>query len=275
VAPSPGSHGSSGNIVFDFYWGLELYPRVMNVDLKQITNCRFGMTAWPLLVILHGIKNYELNQGKFVDAIWLSVALQLVYITKFFWWEGGYMRTLDIILDKAGYYICWGCLVFVPGFYASPTLYLVRNAEELGSTTSLIILAIGVGAIGANYASDWQKDAVRSTNGDAVIWGQKAKVIRAMFTVPGSREKRESLLLISGFWGLARHFNYAAEIALAFCWCLPGLFRHLYPFCYVIFLTVLLVHRTFRDERKCADKYGKFWEEYCQQVPSRIIPFIF
>jgi hypothetical protein len=41
------------------------------------------------------------------------------------------MRTLDIILDKAGYYICWGCLVFVPGFYASPTLYLVSHPVEV------------------------------------------------------------------------------------------------------------------------------------------------
>ena len=42
------------------------------------------------------------------------------------------MRTLDIILDRAGYMICWGCLVFVPGFYASPTLYLVKNGGEVG-----------------------------------------------------------------------------------------------------------------------------------------------
>ena len=54
----------------------------MGVDVKQITNCRFGMTSWPLLIILHGIKNWEINEGKFQDAIWISIALQLIYITK-------------------------------------------------------------------------------------------------------------------------------------------------------------------------------------------------
>ena len=47
----------------------------------------------------------------------------------------------------------------------------------------------GVAAITANYVSDWQKDSVRSTNGNATIWGQKAKVINAMFTVPGKPGK--------------------------------------------------------------------------------------
>lgn len=274
VAPSPGAHGSSGNVIFDYYWGLELYPRVLNVDIKQITNCRFGMTAWPLLILIHGLKSFE-SHGKFIDSIWISVGLQLIYISKFFWWEGGYMRTLDIILDKAGYYICWGCLVFVPGFYASPTLYLVSHPVELGPQLSAAIVALGLVAIWANYASDAQKDSARLKDGDVQIWGRKAKVIRAKLVATGGGDKRESLLLVSGFWSLARHFNYFAEIALAFSWSVPAFFHHLYPFCYVIFLTVLLVHRSFRDERKCRQKYGQFWTQYCKEVPFRIVPYVF
>lgn len=29
-------------------------------------------------------------------------------------WETGYLSTIDIMHDRAGYYICWGCLVWVP-----------------------------------------------------------------------------------------------------------------------------------------------------------------
>lgn len=43
----------------------------------------------------------------------VSVILQLVYITKFFHWEMGYMNSMDIQHDRAGYYLCWGCLVSV------------------------------------------------------------------------------------------------------------------------------------------------------------------
>ena len=43
VAPSSTDNGSSGSLVTDFYWGMELYPRIFGWDVKQFTNCRFGM----------------------------------------------------------------------------------------------------------------------------------------------------------------------------------------------------------------------------------------
>lgn len=49
----------------------------------------------------------------------------------------------------------------------------------------------------------------------------------------------------------------------------------MWPFLYIIFLTCLLVHRTFRDEEKCAVKYGHNWERYCREVPFRLIPHVF
>lgn len=41
----------------------------------------------------------------------VSVTLQLTYITKFYHWEMGYMNSMDIQHDRAGFYLCWGCLV--------------------------------------------------------------------------------------------------------------------------------------------------------------------
>jgi len=47
----------------------------------------------------------------------ISVSLQVVYVSKFFLWESGYMSTMDIAHDYASFYLCWGCLVWVPSFY--------------------------------------------------------------------------------------------------------------------------------------------------------------
>lgn len=33
---------------------------------------------------------------------------------------------MDIMHDRAGYYICWGCLVWVPSVYTSPALFLTE-----------------------------------------------------------------------------------------------------------------------------------------------------
>lgn len=45
VAPSGPDAGSSHRgLLFDYYWGTELYPRLWNLDVKKFVNCRFSMT---------------------------------------------------------------------------------------------------------------------------------------------------------------------------------------------------------------------------------------
>ncbi|KAF5807426.1 putative 7-dehydrocholesterol reductase [Helianthus annuus] len=39
---------------------------------------------------------------------------------------------MDIAHDRAGFYICWGCLVWVPSIYTSPGMYLVNHPVSLG-----------------------------------------------------------------------------------------------------------------------------------------------
>ncbi|XP_073904977.1 delta(14)-sterol reductase LBR isoform X2 [Castor canadensis] len=52
-------------------------------------------------------------------------------------------------------------------------------------------------------------------------------------------------------------------------------FSHILPYFYVIYFTVLLVHREARDEQHCRRKYGLAWETYCQRVPYRIFPYLY
>lgn len=107
------------------------------------------------------------------------------------------------------------------------------------------------------------------------MWGAPAKKVEASYRTADGRT-RTSLLLASGYWGLSRHFNYLVEILSALCWsvsALPSAHSALGYF-YVLFLTILLLDRAFRDDRRCADKYGDAWTTYCKLVPSRIVPGI-
>lgn len=52
-------------------------------------------------------------------------------------------------------------------------------------------------------------------------------------------------------------------------------FSHLLPYFYVIYFTILLIHREDRDERQCRAKYGLAWDTYCRRVPYRIFPYIY
>ena len=122
------------------------------------------------------MQSYELHG--FVDSVWVSSTLQLVYISKFFWWEAGYMRTIDIMLDRAGYYLCWGCLCWIPGVYASVSLYLASRSIHLGAVWSTVVLAAGLASCMINYAADRQKLVVRQTDGKCLVWGRPAEVMQ-------------------------------------------------------------------------------------------------
>ncbi|KAG6473285.1 hypothetical protein ZIOFF_067199 [Zingiber officinale] len=276
LAPSSSDSGSLGNFIIDFYWGMELYPRIgKNFDIKVFTNCRFGMMSWAVLAVTYCIKQYEMNGGV-SDSMLVNTVLMLVYITKFFWWEAGYWSTMDIAHDRAGFYICWGCLVWVPSIYTSPGMYLVNHPVHLGTQLAVLILISGLLCIYVNYDCDRQRQVFRRTNGKCLIWGKApSKIVASYKTEQG--ETKTSLLLISGWWGVSRHFHYVPEILAAFFWSVPALFNHasFLPYFYVIFLIILLLDRAKRDDDRCSSKYGKYWKMYCDKVRYRVVPGIY
>jgi 7-dehydrocholesterol reductase len=256
--------------LFKFYRGLKFHPTIFGVDIKQWTNCRFGMIAWQLIILIFAFYMYH-NVG-FNWAMFVSVLLQTIYIGKFFHWETGYFNTLDITLDRAGYYICWGCLVFVPAFYTLTTYFLANHPPNISPLVALFVLAMGMLFIYLNYEVDRQKEAFKADN-DIKIWGKKAEFLPVKYMK--DEKERDSKLLLGGFWGMSRHMNYVFEILLTLCWCIVGITMGVIPMFYFIFIVILLTHRIFRDEDKCKAKYGEYWNQYCEKVPYRLIPKIF
>jgi len=132
-----------------------------------------------------------------------------------------------------------------------------------------------------NYAADRERDVFRATNGETLVWGKKPKFIKAQYKVldtkSGKETSRTSLLLASGFWGVARHFQYLFELTAAWSWCLLAnpVVNGAIPMFYAAFLTYLLVDRANRDSIKCHKKYGKYYEEYCRLVPYKILPGVY
>lgn len=269
--PSSSDAGITGNIIFDYYWGTELYPVVRGVNLKMFIACRFGMMSWGLILLSYATKQHQVYGLS--NAMFVAVALQLIYITKFYIWETGYLASLDIMHDRAGYYICWGCMVWVPGIYTSPTMYLVHHPIQLSVWLAALIFTLGTASIMMNYFADRQRQIVRATRGQCKVWGKKPAITVANYRTEKG-EQKESILLHSGFWGITRHFHYLPEILSAFFWSVPALFTHFSPYFYVSFLTILLVDRAFRDDERCRNKYGEYWQAYCKDVPYKIIPYV-
>ena len=212
--------GSNGSVVVDYYWGVDLYPKLWGFDVKQMTNCRFGMMYWAVGILCYAHKNMEINGGVVQSGMAVNVVLQLIYIAKFFHWEMGYMCSMDIQHDRAGYYLCWGCLVWVPSVYTSHSFYLAENCPDVSPPLAAGILLLGFLAIFLNYDSDNQRYVFRQTKGECTIWGRRPTYIVASYLSGG--RKRTNLLLTSGVWGMSRHFHYLPELTAAFMWSSPG-----------------------------------------------------
>lgn len=273
--PTSADRSVSGNFIWDYYWGVELHPTLFGVNLKQLINCRLSMMGWSVIVCSFAAKQAELDPaGQVSNAMLVSVAITVIYLFKFFWWESGYFTSLDIMHDRFGYYICWGVLAWVPAVYALSAQYLVLRPHHLAWPVAAAIFLLGVGAIYVNYAVDAQRQRVRATNGDTTVWGRAPDLIRARYTTADGKA-HESLLLASGWWGVARHFHYLPEITLALAWSLPAGFTSFVPYFYVVFLTILLTDRAARDDKRCRKKYGVAWDQYCQRVPWKIIPGVY
>lgn len=279
--PSTQDYGSSGSYVKDYLWGTELYPRVGGLDLKRFINCRFSMTFWQLAGLSYCYRSYQWHNHTLDWGLFFSAVSQYLYLVKFFVWEMGYLRSIDIIVDRAGYEIQWGCLVWVPAVYSFHTRFLVLNPSGLSFSTALTLFLISMAGVVLNYAADRERDVFRATQGKCLVWGCPPRYITAKYTiVDGSTGKetiQTSLLLASGFWGMARHFQYFFELMAAYSWCLlanPAK-NGILVMIYALFLTLLLVDRAKRDTNKCLLKYGKYYNEYCDLVPYKIVPGIY
>ena len=75
--PSTKDSGSNGSLIMDYFWGTELYPRIFGLDVKEFTNCRFGMMYWQIGILCYAFKQYDLY-GYVSSSMVASVVIQTV-----------------------------------------------------------------------------------------------------------------------------------------------------------------------------------------------------
>ncbi|MGH3131213.1 MAG: 7-dehydrocholesterol reductase [Gaiellaceae bacterium] len=271
--PSTSDAVYTGHAFFDFFQGIELHPTLFGINLKQLINCRVSMMGWSVLLVCFAAYQHE-TYGILSNSMLVSTGLVVAYLFKFFVWEGGYFNSLDIMHDRFGYYLCWGVLVWVPSVYTISGQYLANHPRSLHPAWAAALAGVGLVALWMNYAADAQRQRVRAASGDTTVWGRPPRILLARYRTNDGAE-RENLLLVSGYWGLARHFHYVPELILALCWALPAGGAHFVPYFYFVFLGALLFDRAGRDDMRCAAKYGATWEEYRRRVPYKIVPGLY
>ncbi len=201
----------------------------------------------------------------------IVLLLHAIYVVDFFINEDWYTRTIDITHDHFGFMLAWGDTTFLPAFYTLQAQYLARYPVYLNTWQSALVLATGLTGYAIFRFANHEKDYVRSQDGDVVLWGRQATYIRCSYPTNDGKV-HSSILLTSGWWAVSRHSNYLGDLVLSFAMCAACEFRNALPWSYFFYMAVLLAHRTIRNEARCRQKYGQKWEEYCREVPWRIVP---
>ena len=77
---------------------------------------------------------------------------------------------------------------------------------------------------------------------------------------------------MDGWYRYARKAQYTGDIIMAAVWGLCCGFTSVLPYFYVVFFVCMIIHRQSRDEEKCKEKYGEYWDIYVKKVPNVFIP---
>lgn len=257
--------GNSGYLIYDFFMGRELNPRIRTFDLKFFFEMRPGLIGWLMVNFCLALAEMKL-QG--LDspspAMILVNAFQMLYIVDAFWNEEGILSYMDIIHEGFGFMLAFGDLVWVPFTYSLQALYLVNHPNPLSYPWLAAIITIKAVGYYIFRQSNSEKNSFRRNPSDPKLTHLK--------TIPTATGKS---LLVSGWWGVVRHPNYLGDLIMALAWSLPCGFNHILPYFYLIYFLVLLVHREARDDAQCRRKYGSAWDDYCRAVPYRIFPKIY
>jgi len=264
--PDDGQAALTGNRFYDYFMGAARNPRNGTFDWKLFCEARPGLIGWVVIDLSLAAKQYQLG-GTLTLPMALVCAFHLWYVADYYFHEEAILTTWDIKHENFGWMLCWGDLVWVPFTYTLQALYLVHHRHGLPPWAAAGIIVLNVTGYLIFRGTNIQKHYFRK-NPDAPLkwWGTKAEFIE---TRSGSR------LLTSGFWGIARHLNYLGDLMMGLAWCLVCGFDHLLPYFYIIYFTILLVHRERRDHVTCAQKYGGDWNDYCGKVRWRILPGIY
>ncbi|KAG8534124.1 uncharacterized protein KY384_000968 [Bacidia gigantensis] len=278
--------GHTGNIIYDWFMGRELNPRVNlplfgSIDVKIFCELRPGLLGWLLLdlaFIAHQYKAY----GKITDSIVFITLFQGLYVIDALYYETSILSTIDVITDGFGFMLAFGDVVWLPFTYSLQTRYLAVYPLDMGIPGTAGCIAV----VGFGY---W---IFRSANNEKARFRENPKDPRIAH-LKYIQTKTGSKLLTSGWWGTARHINYLGDWIMGWSYCLPtGIAGYyiersqlaaatnfdpdvvqgkakgwgmIFTYFYILYFAILLIHRERRDDEKCARKYGKDWEEYKKQ----------
>ncbi|KAI3438180.1 hypothetical protein D9Q98_000617 [Chlorella vulgaris] len=255
--------GNTGRPLYDFFIGRELNPRLGGFDIKEFCEVYPGLIGWVVIDLAMAHKQLTSGGGLSAGMV-LVCAFQALYVLDALWFEPAILTTMDITSDGFGFMLAFGDLAWVPFTYSLQARVLVDHSQPLSVAAIAGIVALKALGYLVFRGSNSQKDQFRRDPAHPRV--------ASLRTLPTERGTR---LIISGWWGIARHINYTGDWLMGLAWCLPTGLQSPIPYFYAIYFLALLMHRDRRDDHACRAKYGRDWDKFCGIVKYRLFPLLY
>ena len=263
------------NPIVDFYLGRvqELSFFGNRLDLKM-TFYVVGGTMLGINAMSGAAWHYDQYHatGEVNVGVFLYAAIFTFYVFDYFIFERVQLYTFDLIHEKMGFKMFWGDVVVYGWLFIVPLYGMAAHPDPGFGTAWTYVWIIGAAAL---FLFGWSIS--RGANLQKYTFKRWPERKFLGLIEPQHIQAGDRKILTSGFWGVARHFNYMGEgcfglaVALSF-----GHFDNPWSWTYMAFVVSMFTWRQVEDDRACAEKYGEEkWAEYQEKVPYRIFPGVY
>ena len=269
----------SGSVLYDFFMGAWLNPRIGELDLKMWAEIRVSWLTLFLLTAGGAAHQYAAYGRVGGPMIFMAVA-HFLYANSCMKGEECIPTTWDFFRENWGWMLVFWNLAGVPFVYCFSSMYIAsRPPYEHSLPYSAFCFALLFGAYYVWDTANSQRNRFRmQLNGSYVKRRAFPQLPRGTLEDPRHLDTEAgSKLLVDGWWRYARKPHYTADVLMALSWGLICGFDHVLPYFYVIFfeIVVMILHRASRDIARCKRKYGADWDRYSEKVPYLFIPKVF
>lgn len=258
-------HGSTNSVIYNFWQGREINPRIGPVDFK-ISLFRTSMIAIILInlsIVMKKIEETETYSLEYLNiGVLLGALLQIIYAIDALFFESTILTTFEVMYEGTGYMLCTGYMMY-PFLPTLTTKYMLYHKIQFTYLFVFSLLAFIIGYL-LYRISNLQKNEFRRN--------PLSPSLMHLETIPTVRGKK---LIVSGLWGHVRHPNYLGDIIIWWSISSISLACDILPYYYAIMCSGLLMYRAIRDNERCKIRYGLAWEQYTSRVKYMILHRIF